>query len=141
MRGPGLFCLICFLLIAGIDIQGQNLINSGEDEILKYVRKNYPEMVLEKDFKNDHYKYLKFVDGERESCTMLFFMSDENICTSVRLIYDPDLKKEVIAGLNSKYRYVGENLWYDGSAKQKASIELKIEDWFLTVSITPVKSD
>lgn len=121
-------------------IQGQNLLNTKPEEILKYVEKNYPEMTLEKDFKNDKYKYLKFTDGD-ETVTMLFFLSEENRCTSIRFIYDPDMKKAIIEELNKKYRYVGENLWYDGKSKNKASIEMKTEDWFITVSISPVKTE
>ncbi|MEZ5000372.1 MAG: hypothetical protein R2727_06895 [Bacteroidales bacterium] len=44
-------------------------------------------------------------------------MSEEDRCTGIRIIYDPAMKKEVISELNSKYRYVGENLWYDGKSK------------------------
>jgi hypothetical protein len=137
MKGPG---FIIFLLLASINLPGQNLLNSKSEEILKYVDKNYPEMVLEKDFKNEHYTYLKFTD-DNETVTMLFFLSDESRCTSIRFIYDPDMKKTIIADLNNKYRYVGENLWYDGKSKNRASIELKTEDWFITVSITPIKTE
>ncbi|MEZ5010276.1 MAG: hypothetical protein R2744_00870 [Bacteroidales bacterium] len=108
---------------------------------MKYIKKNHPEMVLENDFKNDHYKYLKFTDGDSESCTMIYFMSEEDRCTGIRIIYDPAMKKEVISELNSKYRYVGENLWYDGKSKFKASVEMTVEDWFVTVTYSPVKSD
>lgn len=130
-----------FLFFSANPVQGQNLLNETQEDILKYVRKNYPEMVLEKDFTNDHYKYLKFTDGDGESRTMLFFMSEEGRCTGIRFIYDPALKKEVVAELNKKYRYVGDDLWYDGKSRNKASIELKTEDWFVTVSFTRIKSD
>jgi len=122
-------------------LSGQNLLHSNEADIIRYVKENHPEMVLDKDFKNDHYKYLKFIDGEQESWTMLFFLSDDNRCTAIRMIYGPEMKKKVVEELNSKFRYVGENLWFDGESRYKASIEMKIEDWFLTVTITPAKSE
>ena len=141
MRGPGLILLLITFFISGNLLSGQNLLNSNEADINRYVKKNHPELVLDKDFKNDHYKYLKFIDGNQESWTMLFFMSENNRCTAIRMIYEPDMKKKVIEELNSKYRYVGENLWFDGKSRNKASVELKIEDWFLTVTITPAKSE
>jgi len=141
MRGPGILILMTFILFSGNVLSGQNLLHSNETDIIKYVKKNHPEMVLDKDFKNDHYKYLKFIDGNQESWTMLFFMSEDNRCTAIRMIYEPEMKKKVIDELNSKFRYVGENLWFDGKSRYKASIEMKIEDWFLTVTITPAKSE
>lgn len=141
MRGPGLVFLLTFFISAAPLVRGQNLLNSGEADILKYVKKNHPEMVLDKNFKNDHYRYLKFIDGNQESWTMLFFMSEDNRCTAVRMIYAPEMKKQVIENLNNSFRYVGDNLWIDSKSKHEASIEMKIEDWFLTVTLTPVKSE
>jgi len=101
------------------------------------MNKNNTKLVLETNFKNDHYKYLKYTDGQLDTRTVLFFLSEKDKCTSVKMIYDLSMKKEILKDLNSLYTRINENEWRDKSRRRKATIILIEEDWFLTVSIKP----
>ena len=129
--------LIFIFIICSLCIKGQNLIGYDSDQIIKYMNKNHTNLVLETNFKNDHYKYLKFTDGQLDSTTILFFLSEKDKCTSVKMIYDLSMKKEILKDLNSLYTRINENEWRDKSRRRKATIILTEEDWFLTVSIKP----
>ncbi|MCD4768693.1 MAG: hypothetical protein K8R35_00810 [Bacteroidales bacterium] len=51
------------------------------------------------------------------------------------------MKKRVVRELDSLYVREADNLWTDTDRKNETSVKLTTEDWFLTVSINPVKSD
>lgn len=131
--------LIIFLVSFSFIAPGQNLIGYHAKGIKAYINKNNPELTQERNFKNDHYKYLKFTDGDLNHKTFIFFLSDKNRCIGVRMIYDLSMKKRIISELDSLYVRKAENHWSDAGRKKKASVELTTEDWFLTVSIKPLK--
>ncbi|HUS86267.1 MAG TPA: hypothetical protein VMW76_03420 [Bacteroidales bacterium] len=133
---------LALLLILGTpNGMGQNLLGYDSDGIMKYIRKNHPDLVMESNFKNDHYKYLKFTDGPGESETILFFMSPKDRCTSIKAIYDLSRKNEVLKELDELYARKGENRWKDRKRGNNAVIMLQDEQWYVTVSIRHDKSD
>ena len=138
MRLSGLAFLLLLVIQNGMS---QNLLGYDSDGIMKYIKKNHPDLVMESNFRNDHYKYLKFTDGHRESETMLFFMSPKGRCTSIKVIYDLSRRDEVLKELDELYARKDENMWEDQKHGKKALIVLQDEDWFVTVSIKPDKSE
>ena len=138
MRLSGFVVLFILATCSGA---GQNLLGYDTNDILKYMQKNHPNLVMESNFRNDHYKYLKFTDGDRESTTVMFFMSDRDRCTSIRAIYDFSLKDEVISNLDRQYTRTGEYQWSDMKRRNSAKIEFSAEEWFITVSIKPEKQN
>ena len=136
MRLSGLILILILHTAIGM---GQNLLGYDSDYIKNYIKKNHPELVMESNFKNDHYNYLKFTDGNSGSETILFFLSDKERCTSVKAIYDLSRKDELITNLDESYRRVDENRWTDRNNGINAVITLQDEEWFVTVSIKPDK--
>jgi hypothetical protein len=82
---------------------------------------------------NSTFKYLKFANKD-ESQTLLFFLTADSICKSVRLVCDQSLKADKIKELNSKYKKVGENVWSEVKNDKKYLIELKEEEWSFNVT-------
>lgn len=133
--------MIIISILFSFSSEGQNLIGYNTKEIKSYINTNNPDLIEERNFKNDHYKYLKFTDGNLNHKTFIYFLSDNTKCVSIRNIYDLSMKKRVIKELDSLYVRESENLWSDTRKKKKASVELTTENWFLVISIKPVKSN
>ena len=127
--------LIAIMVTAPLPSLGQNMLLTSPEKIEKYVKEIYPGMVQEKNFRNEHYRYLKFTDSSNKSRTILFFLTDRDKCNAIRYIYESGAKDEIVADLNKEYRYTGDNRWYDLDSWQKASVELVDEKWFITVTI------
>lgn len=118
---------------------GQAMLSESPESIRKFVKDNYPGMVQDVSFKNEHYRYLKFTDSKNNSRTILFFLSDRDKCTAIRFIYEKGAEDEVVADLNSKYTPSGDNKWYFQENRKRALIELGDEEWFITVTIKPAE--
>ncbi|MCA1755877.1 MAG: hypothetical protein LC649_00230 [Bacteroidales bacterium] len=118
---------------------GQAMLSEPPESILRYVKANYPGMVQDVGFRNEHYRYLKFTDSKNDSRTILFFLSDRDKCTAIRFIYEKGAKDDVVADLNSKYKYSGDSRWYFEENRKRATIELSDEEWFITVTIKPAE--
>ena len=131
--------LLLFFFLLSISSAGQNLIGYSTKEVKEYLSKQSPELIEERNFTNDHYRYLKFTDGNLNLKTLIIFFSDKNRCTGVKIIYDLSLKNKVVKELDSLYVRKEENIWLDRDRKKTSLVELTREDWFITVSIKPVK--
>lgn len=118
---------------------GQIMLSESPESIRKYVKENYPGMVQDVGFRNDHYRYLKFTDSKNDSRTILFFLSDRDKCTAIRFVYEKGAEDDVVEDLNSKYRYSGDNRWYYEENRKRALIELSDEEWFITVTMKPAE--
>jgi hypothetical protein len=130
--------LMLFAVAASVPTtSGQTMLSESPESIRKFVKENYPGMVQDVSFKNEHYRYLKFTDSKNDSRTILFFLSDRDRCTAIRFIYEKGAEDEVVADLNSKYIPSGNNKWYLQENRKRALIELGDEEWFITVTIKP----
>lgn len=118
---------------------GQAMLSESPESILKFVKENYPDMVQDVSFRNEHYRYLKFTDNKNDRRTILFFLSDSDKCTAIRFIYEKGAEDEVIADLNSKYIPSGNNRWDFQENRKRALVELADEEWFITVTIKPAE--
>jgi len=131
-----IFLLITFLAFSGF-LSGQNLVGYKDPEIRKYMKENKVNMSFNK-VRNDRYSYLKYTDNSG-SQTFLFFLDADSICRSIRIICDSEIKAEKIKEFNTIYKKKGDNAWVDRRNGMDYLIELKDEEWSLTISIKPLK--
>ncbi len=124
-----------FLLLA-LTGTAQDFIGMQAEEIKKQMRAGHKDFALDETTKNKVYKYLKYVDG-METRTILFFLSDENICTYYRIIYESDLYNQVVQQLDSTCLKVSDTLWVQEDDGERYRKELKQHDWFFTVTTRP----
>jgi len=124
-----IFILTCFLGYS------QNLIGLNSTQIREYMKENRKDMNLN-DVINSTFKYLKYTDNS-DTQTILYFLNDDSVCSSVRMIWDFSLKTEKMKELNSRYKKVDENRWSDRKDGKNYRIIVKDEKWAFNVTIEP----
>jgi hypothetical protein len=128
------FTIVFFLLVLGLgETKGQNFIGMPKNAIPPLVKTRYPEFKLDKGTVNHAYNYLKFVDKVSEQ-TLLFFLSDKDVCTYVRWISDYSNLSDMIAMLNKNYHKNGANSWTYTDKGDDYSVTLVEGEWYFTVS-------
>ena len=88
--------------------------------------------------RNNKFKYLKYSDNS-DSQTILFFLTQDSVCKSVRVICDNTVKTEKVKELDSNYKKAGENRWVDNHNGKNYLIEVKDETWSCVITIEPGK--
>jgi hypothetical protein len=122
------------LLTANLFVmQGQNFIGHNSAEIAGLMKTVNPQFKLDKNAVNHTFKYLKYVDRISEQ-TILFFMSDKDECTYVRLMSDYSNLSDMIESLNKKYKKNGTNTWSFAENGEDYSVTLAEDEWYFTVS-------
>ena len=129
-----------FFLLLVLPGPAQNFIGRKAEEIRKYMTTEQNNFSLDETTVNKVYKYLKYVD-EMETRTALYFLSDDDVCTWYKVVYDNDLLPSVIAGLDSTCRKVSDTLWLEKSGENTCQKILERQDWFFTVITKPVEQD
>ena len=130
MRRLLTYCLLALSIQAG----AQNFIGMKKADIIKVMQKNQPVFKLDTSSVNRTFKYIKFVDKISEQ-TMLFFLSENNICTYVRWMSDYANLNDIISELNTKYKRKDERTWSYSDKGQDYIVRLEEGDWFFTVGI------
>ena len=130
------FIIGAVLLLLALTGTAQDFIGMQAEEIKKQMRAGHKDFALDETTRNKVYKYLKYVDG-METRTILFFLSDENICTYYRIIYESDLYNQVVQQLDSTCLKVSDTLWVQETGGKRYRKELKQHDWFFTVTTRP----
>jgi hypothetical protein len=125
--------LTVILTLFNLSLSGQNLIGYNEKEIRQYMRDKQKNMDYQNFTNNSTFKYLKYVDRD-DSQTLLFFLTADSVCKSIRLICDKSLKTQKTREFDNIYKKGGENVWTEIKEGKKYIIELKDEDF--SVSIT-----
>jgi hypothetical protein len=97
---------LVILFLISVNLKGQNLIGSGEKEIRQYMSENQKSMTFQSFTNNNTFKYLKYTDND-ETQTLLFFLNEQLVCKSVRLVCDKGLKPEKIKEFNMLYKKTG----------------------------------
>jgi hypothetical protein len=69
------------------------------------MRENVKDMNLNK-VNNDKFTYLKYSDNS-DSQTMLFFLSRDSVCQSIRIICDENAKAKRLKEFDSAYKKTG----------------------------------
>lgn len=129
------FSALLFLSLTRVT--GQNLIGYSDDEIKKFMRENRKEMNIENVTNNDH-SYLKFSDSS-ETQTILFFLDNKAVCSSIRVICDEGIRKQKMNELNSIYKKKSDNTWTDVRQGKKYLISLKNDEWSFVITIETEK--
>jgi len=128
------YTIIFLLLIAGLnDVKSQNFIGMSKSDIPALLKTKYPQFRLDKGAVNHAYNYLKFVDKVSEQ-TLLFFLSEKDICTYVRWISDYSNLNDMTSLLNHAYHKSGTNLWTYTDNGDDYTITLVEGEWYFTVS-------
>jgi hypothetical protein len=126
--------IVLFLVISSLNISGQNLIGYHEKEIRQYMKDKQKIMIFQNFTNNSTFKYLKYTDNE-EMQTLLFFLTADSVCKSIRLVCDKGLKAQKIKEYDALYKKSGDNVWAETKNGKKYIIELKDEDWSISVTI------
>jgi hypothetical protein len=129
--------LSAVLILTCIYTHSQNLIGYKENEIRKYMKKNYSDMNYNTVI-NNKFNYLKYSDN-LENQTVLFFMTPDSVCRNVRIICDKSIKSQKLKELNSKYLKSGENIWIDKQEEKEYIIDMTEGKWSCVISIETKK--
>jgi len=125
------------LMLTLVCSYGQNLIGLREKEVMKYMKDNRHDMNYNNVI-NSKFNYLKYSDNS-ENETVLFFLTPDSVCRSVRIICDESIKSQKIKELDSKYVKKGENKWIDKKGGKEYLIEIMEGNWSCIISIEPEK--
>jgi hypothetical protein len=108
-----------------------NFIGMSKSEIIKTMNSEMPDFQKSKVI-NKTYNYLKYQDalGER---TILYFLSDDDICTHSKLMSHYVYLGETVDSLKKNYKKTGKNQWTFTDEGQDYLIELDKGKWFFTV--------
>lgn len=126
--------LVLFLVFFSLNISGQNLIGFHEKEIKQYMKDKQKKMIFQTFINNSTFIYLKYADKE-ESQTLLFFLTADSVCKTVRLVCDKSLKAQKIKEFDTMYKKTGDNIWTQTKDGKKYIIELKDEDMSFSITI------
>jgi hypothetical protein len=117
--------------------QSQNLIGYKQKEILKYMKENRSDMNFN-NVVNSQFSYLKYSDNS-EKQTLLFFLSPDSVCKSVRIICDIDMKSQKVQEFNSQFMKRGKTQWIDKRNGKEYLIEIMDGKWSCVISIEQEK--
>jgi len=123
------------LLFVGYSLlsHGQHFIGLSKPEITAKMQASMPDFKMDKSMVNHSFNYLKYVDKITEQ-TLLFFLSDGDICTYVRMISDYSNLNDRIGELNRLHKKVSAHEWVYEVKGEQFSVELKEDEWYFTVS-------
>jgi hypothetical protein len=128
---------VAAVFLASGSLFGQNLIGYEYGQIRSYMKENHKDMNFNP-VVNSKFQYLKYTDNS-DSRTILFFLNQDSVCKSVRLICDAETKAKKQKEYNSQYEKNGENKWISRQEGKSYDIEMKIEEWSCVITIEPGK--
>jgi hypothetical protein len=132
-----LFILSFLFIQTGFVADAPNFIGMQKNEIIEAMREEHHDFVRDDTFVNQSFNYLKFVDRNEER-TLLFFLSDEDLCTSIRLMGDYAGIDVTLNELNSSFHKLNDSTWLDSQDGHHFQISLKKGEWFYTVTTKKV---
>jgi hypothetical protein len=125
------------LFISCLCTHGQNLIGLRNNEIRKFMRENCKDMNYDK-VRNNLFSYLKYSDNYDRQ-TILFFLTPDSVCKSIRVICDSTMKNEKLKELDTNYKKIADDSWIDDHDGKKYLIKFKDEKWSCSITIVPDK--
>jgi len=134
MHSKAKYIVISALLLAcSVGLSGQHFIGLHKSEIAGALKEMNPQFKLDKNAVNHTYKYLKYVDKITEQ-TILFFLSENDICTYVRWMADYSNLGDMTGMLNKNFKKNGTNTWTYSVKGVGYTISLEEEEWYFTIS-------
>jgi hypothetical protein len=126
------FALLSFLVFFGNRTSGQNLIGYNYKEIRNYMKENRSDMSMNR-VVNNVYKYMKFSDFA-ETQTILFFLTPDSLCSSVRVIFASNMLAEKIKELNTQFKKMNNDVWVDCHGGKNFLVKLTEDKWSCTIT-------
>ena len=120
----GLLFFTCFL-------KAQNYVGYSAEEIKEKMKETFPDYSPEKVI-NKTYNYLKYTDSMDER-TNLFFLSDDNVCTFVKMMSNYSYLDAFQKALDKRYQKVEDDKWEYKKGDELYSITMKKEEWYFTL--------
>jgi hypothetical protein len=133
IKSIGSLLILLLLSASYTPATAQNFIGLTASEIAVVMNTDYIQFKLDKNAVNHTYKYLKYVDKISEQ-TILFFLSDKDICTYVRWMSDYSNLNDMISMLNKNYKKNGVNTWTYAEKGESYMVKMEEDEWFFTVS-------
>lgn len=131
-----LFLTFLFLFVIALPVKTQNLIGYHRSDIIKIMKEKQSVYSLDDKLINPVYNYLKYVDALRNR-TLLFFLSEEDICTYYKLMSDYAYLKSTRKRMDKKFIRLNDSIWVQRINKKEYIKKLKKGEWFFTVTTRP----
>jgi hypothetical protein len=128
---------LAIFLLTQFNSHGQNLIGYKAVDIRKYMSLSRNDMENEK-VNNSSFSYIKYSD-KYDTQTILFFLSPDSVCKSIRTICNRSIRSEKIKELDALYSKTGENVWTDKRQGKYYKVNLVDDEWSFSVTIEPEK--
>ncbi|HYX06722.1 MAG TPA: hypothetical protein VE912_08305, partial [Bacteroidales bacterium] len=128
-----LFILSMLILQTGFVGDAPDFIGMHKNDIIMAMKKEHRDFVRDDTFVNRSFNYLKYVDRYGEQ-TLLFFLSEKDLCTSIRLMCDYSYLDGSLDELNKSFQLVNDSTWSSSENGNHYRISLNKGDWFYTVS-------
>jgi len=132
------FILVVMVINFVIPVKSQHLVGKTRLVAEEEIKNHLPEFVIDHSSVNHTYKYLKYINKVTEQ-TMLVFLSDDDICTSTKVVSDYSNLLQVKKDLDKNYKPVGKDTWKYTIDDKKYVVTLKREEWYFTVFTTSDK--
>ena len=84
--------------------------------------------------RNSTFSYLKYSDNTDRQ-TILFFLTQDSVCKSVRVICDTAMKSEKLKELDANYKRIGDDKWIDNHGGKNYLVKFMDEKWSCTITI------
>ena len=133
------FILIVFLALAGTlfsqPVQLPILIGMPRADAEKIMgEEKFQDFSQNTEFTNAKFKYLKYIDRIGDE-TLLVFLSENEVCTVMKLMSGYDNEEARTKQLNTAYKKAGPGKWEALENGKTYTIELKKEEWYFTIVI------
>jgi hypothetical protein len=128
--------LFCFFLISAFTVENghaQNYIGMNKEQIIEVMSETHKNFKRNTSVVNPYYKYLKY-ENKISEITILFFLSDDNMCTMVRQMCDYSNINDVLSELNQKYTSTAKNIWSYKDGGKTYEVNLVEEEWYFTIT-------
>lgn len=130
MRKTFIIAFFTFMLCI-LTAKAQNYVGMSVPEVEEAMKKNRPDFVKAKVI-NKSYNYLKYQDALGEQ-TILFFIDNKDVCTSIKLMSHYVYMGQEVADLNKKYQSIGNNQWTFNEKNQDYIVTLEKGQWFFSI--------
>jgi len=108
------------------------MIDLTKEEVLVLVKNKHKEFRRDNSVVNNHFNYLKYVNGLRTR-TWIFYFTDEDICKSIKMVCDYGEHDKVLEDLNDSYEKVGESEWAYELRGDSVHVSLTRQEWYFSV--------
>jgi len=127
-------CLYILMLIFTFAKAGaQDFIGLTDVKIKEIMSTENPGMDLDQNYRNDQFRYLKYVSGGGDE-TWLIFIGKNGKCNGVRVTCDRTAVVAKIKELGRLYKSAGDNRWDFHSRGEDIRVDLKDETYFFTIT-------